>query len=127
MLDKAIVVIFCIILILTVSLVSFEMVFTIVQKTSFDNACRNALLEIDMKGGLENDTRETLAAKLADCGFWNILIEAPSNISYGNIITLTVTAKHSVTFSDLLGILMNERVFGYENSVISRKVHNGAF
>ena len=127
MLDKAIVVIFCMILILSAGLASFEIIFTIVQKTSFDNTCRNALLEIDMKGGLENDTKNTLIRKLTICGFSGILVEAPKNIQYGDIITLTVSAKHSAAFSNLSGIFMHERVFGYENSIISRKIHNDAF
>ncbi len=127
MLDKAIISVFCIVLILTICIVSFEMIFTVVLKVNFDNQCRNTLIRIDMDGGLKNSVREILIGNLRSSGFVDIDIEAPDEVGYGETIDFNVYARHSELIGGFFGMMFRTGRFGYENSVTSRKIHNDAF
>lgn len=127
MYDKAIVSVFSVVLILSVSLLSFGMLLLIIEKVSFDSACRNALFKIDIDGGLQEDTRNELIQDLESCGFTNIEVDAPEEIEYGQLIDFHVTAQHELNDDAFISSILENSSFTYESSVISRRIHNNAF
>ena len=128
MLDKAIVSIMCIIFIFIIFISMMSMILTIVQKIDFDQTCRNALYEMDLSGGLKDIKRQELYTILTNAGFQNIVILAPTEVQYGNWITLNVHATVKVNIMNKF-LKREERIinFSYSRSIVSRKIHNMAY
>ena len=128
MLDKAIVSIMCIIFLIIIFVSMISMMSTIVQKIDFDQTCRTALYEMDLSGGLTDAKRQELYTILTSSGFQNVTIDAPSQIQYGNIITLKVSAFIRIKLMNGM-FIREERIinFSYDRSIVSRKIHNMAY
>lgn len=128
MLDRAIVIIFGVVFLLTICLSMFGIIFTLVQEIQFESVCKNTLNKIDLDGGLTYSARSKLVQSLKDKGYKNITVTAPINIQYGEIIIFKVDAeKGKVASQKLLIFLGFVEESHYESKIISRKIHNLAF
>ena len=127
MLDKAVVCVFCMILILSITMISFDLSASVIRKITFDNICRDALHRIDLEGGMSEEVQDLLSDKLNAAGFSDVLIIAPEYVQYGDPIEFIVEAWADAFFKTSEGSGTGKRKYGYEKSVVSRRIHNNAF
>jgi len=94
-------------------------------KADMNAYCRNAMIKMEIEGGLKNNICSELEAALAARGFTNIVINAPVSVPYGERMTLSVQASY--TYSKLTGVFTRENVtqeMSYVKTTTSRKVIN---
>ncbi len=127
MLDKAIVTVFCMLILISLAVFAFDLTFSAIQKISFDHICRNTLYRLDMAGGMTEEIEQDLLDALEAKGFVDIFIHAPAHVQYADKINLTVIAKSTGNISAFWVEIMGEKTFAYKHTVISRKIHNDAF
>ncbi|MHB8964328.1 MAG: hypothetical protein ACYC5K_14385 [Saccharofermentanales bacterium] len=128
MIDKAIVTVFSVILIIALCVNIIGMILAIVLKINFDNICRNALFQIDIDGGLTEQTRKDLEFRLDQSGFDEIVIDGPDAVQYGDWIYFTVHAQIRIkNWNSLFHTSTENTEFTYARQIISRKIHNAAY
>lgn len=128
MIDKAIISIVSMIFILILFVTVTGMMLTFVQKIDFDQACRSALFEMDLSGGLTDTKRQELNTTLQNSGYLDISVEAPNEVQYGEWITLKVNASiRTMWWGNLFQREEGMLYFSYDRRIISRKIHNMAY
>jgi hypothetical protein len=129
LLDKAIVTVFCLILMMVMCIQLVGMMSTVVSKINFDHACKNTLFQIDLDGGLTEENRQNLILRLTGSGYTNITVQGPSAVQYGEWISFRVTASSPIRSWN--GFLSDENrrdmEFVYDQRILSRKIHNDAY
>ncbi|MDD4494739.1 MAG: hypothetical protein PHV32_10435 [Eubacteriales bacterium] len=121
------VVVYAIILVTTMCLVVsvIEMIVPLSVKAEMDTSCRNALLSMEINGGLTENHRLDLNNKLRETGFTEICINGTESAKFGEEICIRVEATYN--YSRLIS-LFDRSVIGqkmkYERVSISRRVMN---
>jgi len=94
-------------------------------KSEMNTLCRNALLKMELEGGLRSENRLDLQEKLSGIGLSNILIDGTEQAKHGERIRLKVEADF--VYSKLTGFFsradVTQRMI-YQKTSIARKVVN---
>lgn len=125
MLDKAMVSVFSLFMILTVIVASCSIISDLSRKIVFDELSREALLRMDMHGGMNEEISESLRSGLEKLNFKDIQITGTGNSAYGENLFLAVTASfESSRITSLFGGEKKKTEIIYERQIISRRIHN---
>lgn len=125
--DKAIILVFSLIMLLVLSMQAILFSLPFFQRIGFDAVCHRALLAMEQTGGLTSENKQRLEADLKALAFTRIDIHASYNVDYGQEIKLNVHVHLNTSrISPLLTLQTSERIFTFENSVLSRLVRSAA-
>jgi len=94
-------------------------------KSDMNFSCRNALLKMELKGGLSDQTRSELLLDLANQGFTNINIIGTPYVKQGEKINLNVEVDY--IYNKLSQLFMRADLtqrMVYNKTSIARKVVN---
>lgn len=95
------------------------------MKSDMNAYCRNAVMKMEIEGGLTAKIREELIQKMTKRGFRNITIAGSENAKYGEEMNLHVEAD--VEFSRLVPLFNRTMVVHrmvYDKTFVARKVVN---
>lgn len=123
--ERAVVTGVVIILIIALVVFAVELFVPISAKTDMNTYCRQALMQMEIEGGLSPASRQELAEKLADRGFENIQITADEWAALGGKLTLAVEADYK--YSKLTAFFVRTEEVAhmvYKKTCIGRKVVN---
>ncbi len=120
-LDKAIILAFSFVLLLVLGMQIILFSLPYFQRIGFDATCHRALLKMEQAGGLTSDIKRSLESDLKAQNFTGIDIHGSYNVAYGQEMLLNVHV-HLTTrrISPLLMMEVTNRVFTYENIILSR-------
>ncbi|HOJ11389.1 MAG TPA: hypothetical protein PK733_12470 [Clostridiales bacterium] len=94
-------------------------------KNEFDGICRGTIMQMEVRGGLTNTTRDNLLNALRDKGFSNLKVQGTDNARYGEEIFLKVEGDY--IYSRLIGLFTRRYIVKhivYDRVTIARKVVN---
>lgn len=122
---KALVLVFCIILMFILTVYCIELFIPLKLKIDFNDCCRQALIKAENNGGLTDEIRESLNDSLKNIGFENVQIICDSDVKKGDEINLKVYAEYErKKFEDLFNRENITDQYYYNKTTISRKVVN---
>lgn len=118
---------FVFVLVILVSVVVCTVQYFIPISANFDmkQECRQTLLQMETKGGLEESDRIALENKLTAKGFTVLSISGDTNVKQGQELTLRVEAQYK--YKSMTALFSNSTVtrnMTYEKTAVARKVVN---
>ena len=122
---KALVFGITLVMLVVVLVFMIEMFLPLSAKIEFDAACRKAILQMEVDGGLTASVKNELLAVLNNKGISNVVIQGTASAKYGEELALIVTGEYK--HNALTGLFTREhsvRSMKYDKITISRKVIN---
>jgi hypothetical protein len=123
--SRVIVLGFILVIFITILVYMVEFFIPLSAKADMNTCCRNALLRMEMLGGLSMDDKSDLQNELESKGFFNTVINGTPFAKHGEEITLHVEAEY--THSKLTGLFIRRNISRqmiYKKTSIARRVVN---
>lgn len=125
MFDRVLTFAFVLVILLSVVVCTVQYFIPISANFDMKQDCRQTLLRMETKGGLEDSDRIALENKLTAKGFTVLSISGDTNVKQGQELTLRVEAQYK--YKNMTALFSNTTVtrnMAYEKTAVARKVVN---